>query len=237
MFTLRFAKVLTLLWIGFSPLLQAQQLTQTIRGRVVDETSKAPVVGAAVVLVGISPMKGSTTDIDGYFKIEQVPLGRYDLGISFVGYKNKVIPNIVVNSAKEVVLDIEILESVEQLEAVEITGQEDKRETLNEMSLISARGFTIEETERYAGTFNDAARMVANYAGVNSDPAGNNDIIVRGNSSKGILWRLDGVEIANPNHFAVEGNTGGGINALNSTMLTNSDFLTGAFAPEYGNAT
>ena len=214
----------------------AQSLTQTIRGRVVDETSLTPIPGVTVVIVGSEPLKGAVTDIDGYFKIESVPVGRVDLGVSFVGYKPRLISNVVVNSGKEVVLDITIVENVEQIETVEITGSGEKEKTLNEMSLISARAFTIEETERYAGTFNDAARMAANFAGVTGDPAGNNDIIVRGNSPKGILWRLDGIEITNPNHFAVEGGTGGGINALNSTMLTNSDFLTGAFAPEYGNA-
>ena len=78
--------------------------------------------------------------------------------------------------------------------------------------------------------------MVSSFAGVNGDAQGNNDIVVRGNSPRGILWRLEGTEIPNPNHFANEGATGGPINALNSNMLGNSDFFTGAFAPEYGNA-
>jgi hypothetical protein len=78
--------------------------------------------------------------------------------------------------------------------------------------------------------------MVSAFAGVTSDPEGDNDIVVRGNSPKGILWRLEGIEIPNPNHFADEGSTGGPINAINSELLSNSDFYTGAFAPEYGDA-
>jgi len=76
--------------------------------------------------------------------------------------------------------------------------------------------------------------MVSSFAGVTSNAEGNNDIVVRGNSPKGILWRLEGIEIPNSNHFAFEGGTGGPINVLNSIMLTDSDFFSGAFAPEYG---
>ena len=127
-------------------------------------------------------------------------------------------------------------ESVSALKEVVVTAKKDKSEVLNEMALVSARSFTVDETKRFAGSFNDPARMVASYAGVQSNAEGSNEIVVRGNSSRGILWRLEGVEIPNPNHFADEGSTGGPINALNSNMLSDSDFFTGAFAPEYGNA-
>ncbi|MDH5400816.1 MAG: TonB-dependent receptor, partial [Cyclobacteriaceae bacterium] len=154
-----------------------------------------------------------------------------------MGYEEKTLSNIVVNSGKEVVLKIEIVEAVMGLEEVVIIADDlPKNEALNEMSIVSTRTFSVEETTRFAGTLNDPARMAANYAGVNASPVGNNDIIVRGNSPKGMLWRLEGIEIPNPNHFAGEGATGGPINALNSSVLANSDFLTGAFSPEYGNA-
>ena len=117
------------------------------------------------------------------------------------------------------------------MEAIEIKADKDKSEIANEMALTSARGFTVEETKRYAGSFNDPARMVSAYAGVDTDPSGNNSIIVRGNSPKGIQWRLEGIDIPNPNHFSDEGATGGPINTLNSQMLANSEFYTGAFAP------
>jgi len=215
----------------------SQVLQQSIRGRVVDENTKAAAFGANIIIAGSDPILGSVTDIDGYFKITNVPIGRIELIVSFIGYESRVIPNVIVDSGKEVFVTIELVEKINMLKGVEVVGNNDKTATQNEMSLISTRNFSTDETERYAGTFSDPARMVVNYAGVSSDPDGNNDIIVRGNSSKGILWRLDGIEIPNPNHFSFEGGSGGGINALNSTMLTNSDFLTGAFAPEYGNAT
>lgn len=214
----------------------SQPITQTVRGQITDQDSKSPLIGATVLVAGTDPVLGSVTDIDGNFRIDNVPVGRASLLITYMGYEDKAIPSVQVSSAKEVVLNINLIESVDKLDEVVVTAKNDKSEVLNEMALVSARSFSVEETQRYAGAINDPARMVSAFAGVNGDAQGNNDIVVRGNSSKGILWRLEGMEIPNPNHFANEGATGGPVNALNSNMLDNSDFFTGAFAPEYGNA-
>ena len=214
----------------------AQEVTQTIRGKIVDQDSRATLIGANILVVASDPILGASTDLDGTFRIENVPLGRTNLKVTYLGYEEKVIPNVIVEAGKEVVLEIELAESVVNMEEVKVTAKKNKAEALNEMAMVSAKSFTVEETSRYAGSLGDPARMVSAYAGVTGDATGNNDIVVRGNSSKGIQWRLEGVEIPNPNHFANEGMTGGPINALNSDMLSNSDFFTGAFAPQYGNA-
>ena len=215
---------------------RAQEGTQTIRGTLTDQDAQTPLIGATVQIIGSDPIKGAVTDLSGNFRIENVTLGRVSLHITYIGYEDKVIPNVLVTSAKEVILNIPMQESVESLEEVVVTAQKNRSEVLNEMATVSARTFSVEETQRYAGAISDPARMVASFAGVTGNAEGNNDIVVRGNSPKGILWRLEGVEIPNPNHFANEGATGGPINALNSNMLDNSDFFSGAFAPEYGNA-
>lgn len=209
---------------------------QTIRGKIIDQDSRATIIGANILIIDSDPILGSSTGVDGTFRIEDVSVGRVSIQISSMGYETKVIPNIVVSSTKEVILNVELLESMVKLEDITVMGKKNRHEALNEMALVSAKSFTVEETGRYAGSLNDPARMVAGFAGVTGDAMGNNDIVVRGNSPKGILWRLEGIEIPNPNHFANEGSTGGPINALNSSMLANSDFFSGAFAPEYGNA-
>lgn len=215
--------------------LQAQTLTQTVRGKIVDEDSQTPLPGANVIVAGM-PHLAASTGADGYFRIEKVPVGRITLHVTFIGYEDRIIPNILVTSGKETVLDLSLKESYVMMDALVVDSDIDKTELSNEMALTSARVFTVEETKRYAGSFNDPARMVSAYAGVTSDPAGDNYIIVRGNSPKGIQWRLEGIDIPNPNHFSEEGATGGPINALNSQMLSNSEFYTGAFPAEYGNA-
>ncbi|GAG13922.1 unnamed protein product, partial [marine sediment metagenome] len=175
-----------------------------------------------------------TTDLEGYYRIENVPVGRYTVIVSILGYRQQVIPNIIVNSGKEVILHFEMEESVETMGEVVITAGR-KTETINEMTSVSARTFAVEETERYAGSRGDPARMASNFAGVQGANDSSNDIVIRGNSPLGILWRFDGVNIPNPNHFGVSGTTGGPVGILNNKVLSNSDFMTGAFPAEYGN--
>lgn len=215
----------------------SQQINQTIRGTIVDQDSQMPLIGATVIVMGSDPILGAAADIDGNFRIDNVPIGRVTLQITSVGYEDKTIPNLLINSAKEEILNVTLQESVSTLDEIVIKANVSQGEALNEMAIISAHTFSVEETQRFAGSFDDPARMVSAFAGVSGNTEGNNDIIVRGNSSKGILWRLEGIAIPNPNHFAGEGSTGGPINALSSKMLSNSDFFTGAFAPEYGDAT
>ncbi|MEZ5196133.1 MAG: TonB-dependent receptor [Bacteroidales bacterium] len=213
-----------------------QELTQVVRGTLVDKDSKMGLFGASLVIAGSNPQKGTITDENGDFNFGQLPVGRYDIIIYYMGYETRTLSNILVGTGKEVVLRVELTESVVNLEEVVVKGKEHKSETLNEMSTVSARTFTVEETRRYAGSFNDPGRMASSFAGVTGDPSGNNEIIVRGNSPRGMLWRLEEIEIPNPNHFAEEGSTGGPISILNGATLDNSDFFTGAFPAEYGNA-
>ena len=228
--------ILLLIFFLSSVRMHAQVLTQTIRGRIIDADSHTPVSDAILVISDTNPQISTVSDSDGIFKIIEVPVGRRNLKISLLGYEEKQMSNLLVVAGKEMVLEIEMRESFKYLKDVVISSRPDKTRVANDMALVSARGFSVEETKRYAGAINDPARMVASYAGVNSDGSGNNDIIVRGNNPRNIQWKLEGVEIPNPNHFASEGLTGGPINALNSQMLANSEFYTGAFNPQYGNA-
>jgi len=215
----------------------AADLHQMVRGKITDSDSKTPLIGANIIVINSEPLLGGSTDANGFFRIDKVPVGRVSLSITCIGYEEKVISNLLINSAKEFVLEIDMTESVVRMDEIVISAnQQNKNEVLNEMALVSARQFSVEETKRYAGAFNDPARMVSAFAGNNTAAEGNNFIIVRGNSPKGVQWRMEGIEIPNPNHFADEGSTGGAINALNSNMLSNSDFFSGAFPADYGNA-
>lgn len=209
---------------------------QTIRGRVVDKASKMPLTGASVALLGNNQNTGSATDIDGNFRIPNVSVGRQGIKITYLGYKPAIIENLIVSSGKETVLEVELEESAVQMNTVIVESNSRKDEAVNKMTTVSARSFTVEETEKYAGSRGDVARMASNFAGVMGADDSRNDIIIRGNSPSGLLWKLDDVEIPNPNHFAENGTTGGPVCMLNNNLLMNSDFLTGAFPAEYGNA-
>lgn len=215
--------------------LQAQTLTQTVRGKVVDQITKATMPGATVMILNTDPLMGATTDLDGDFKILQVPVGTHTIRVSFVGYKDLILPNVLVNSGKEVVLTIAVEEDYGQMQEVVVVANEKDR-TVNDMVTVSGRTFSVEETRKFAAAVNDPGRMAASFSGVVSTDDGNNNISIRGNSPNGLLWRMEGIDIPNPNHFVNPGTSGGGISILSSQLLTNSDFLTGAFAAEYGNA-
>jgi hypothetical protein len=216
--------------------IQAQR-TQTMRGIVVDSDTGLPLPGVNIVLPETTPLLGAMTDANGEFTVAGVPVGRYSVAVSFVGYQPLTYPNIQLESGKETVLMFPMVQSVEEIEEVIITGTESKTSAGNDMATVSARRFSTDETERYAGSLGDPSRMAANFAGVMSVSPERNDIVIRGNSPTGLLWRLDGIEIPNPNHFGALGTTGGPVSMLNNNLLTNSDFYTGAFPAEYGNAT
>lgn len=209
-------------------------LTQTVRGTLIDSHSKIPLIGATVRILETDPVIGTLTNIDGKFRLEKIPVGRIDLQVSYVGFETITIPNLVVNSGKEVVLNISMKESVVKMEEIVVTANQNKGEALNDMVIVGARSVSAEETKRYAGGFSDPSRILTNFAGVTSSQNGENDVIVRGNSPKYIQWRLEGVEITNPTHFADQNAIKGGISALNNNLLSTSDFYTGAFSPEYG---
>jgi hypothetical protein len=209
---------------------------QVVKGTVKDKDTQSSLIGATVVLEGTNPVIGVTTDVDGNFKIQQVPVGRYNIQISYIGYEPFVVRELLVSSGKEIVLNIELKESALELEGVTIKAFSNKDQPINTMASISVRQLNVEETNRYAGGFDDPARLASSYAGV-SGSLSNNAIVIRGNSPKGLLWRMEGVEISTPSHFAnITTFGGGGITALSSQMLANSDFYTGAFPAEYGNA-
>ncbi|WP_317898856.1 TonB-dependent receptor [Aurantibacillus circumpalustris] len=209
--------------------------TQNIRGVIIDKQSQMQIPGANVVLMGSDPIKGSVSNADGRFKITEVKAGRYDLKISYLGYKEIVLPNIDVSAGKEVVLEIGMEENISSLEEVVVSGSK-KNETQNEMVSVSGRSFSMEEVNRYAGGRSDPSRLAANFAGVSSPDDSRNDIVIRGNSPTGVLWRIEGLNIPNPNHFSTVGTTGGPVSAINTNVIKNSDFFTSAFPAEYGNA-
>lgn len=211
-----------------------QELKQIVRGTLLDADNKSPLIGATVVVVGSNPIVGTMVDVDGKFRLENIPIGRITLQLSYVGYVGKTIPNIVVNSGKEVFLQLMMEESVIKMDEVVITANENRGDPLNDLAIVSARSVSAEETTRYAGGFNDPSRIMSNFAGVTATQDGSNDVIVRGNSPKYVQWRLEGVQITNPNHFGEQSSVGGSVSTLNNNMLATSDFYTGAFSPEYG---
>jgi hypothetical protein len=228
--------IFLLLSVLINQCLYSQQLTQTVNGKVVDSQTEAPLAGVSVIIKNTDLVLGARTDNNGFFKIDNVPVGRQTVEFSYIGYLSYSEKNIFITTTREIYLEIKLEESVTSLNEVFVTVKQRKDESINQNAPVSARTFSVEETERYSGSIGDPARMASNFAGIATLCDQRNDIVIRGNSPLGVLWRLDGIEIPNPNHFSSFGASGGPISILNNNLLTNSDFFTGAFPAEYGNA-
>lgn len=210
--------------------------TQTLRGNVMDVDSKTPLIGATISLQATQGM-GTSTDKNGQFELTKVPIGRQDFVIQYIGYEPQILSQILITPSREVVVEINLKESILKMEEIEVRASAHNHKALNEMSMISARSMTMEELNRQPATLYDPARMALSFPGVSvGEDDFVNEIVVRGNSPRGILWRLEGVEIHSPNHFGELGSAGGGISILSANAMGTSDFFAGAFPAEYGNA-
>ena len=228
--------VLILFFLAFISTHAQENLTQTIKGKVVDNQTKQPLLGVNVLLLNSDPKVGTTTDENGNFRLEGISIGRISLAFTYLGYEDFVVSEILVGSAKEIDLAINLVEAFGQLDEVVITSKKDPRNPNNTIATVSARSFSVEETKRFPASISDPGRMALSFAGVTNSDDETNEIIIRGNAPNQLLWRIEGLEVPEPNHFSEEGYSPGAISMLNNNMLGRSDFFTGAFPANYGNA-
>jgi len=215
-----------------------QAPTQNIRGRITDADSGRRLAGATVFLPALE--RGAVTDSSGQYRLADVPVGWYQLEVSHVGYGQVLLTEVLLESGKEAVLNIELRESALSLEAVEVTASRSDKRVAHPLSVQT---ITVEETRRFPATFYDPARLATAFAGVANDNDQANGLIIRGNSPNSLAWRLEEVDIVNPNHTPNAGTfsdrvtqNAGGVNILSAQMLGTSHFYTGAFPAQYGNA-
>ena len=139
----------------------AQELTQVVRGQVIDIESQTPLAFASIAVITTDPVLGTITDDNGHFRLENVPVGRHDIKVSYMGYENQVIPELMVSTGKELVLTIKMKEQISELKEVTVKAYTKKDKPLNSMATVSARAFSVEEARRYAGGWDDPARLAA----------------------------------------------------------------------------
>lgn len=215
---------------------KTKTITQSVHGIVTDGASKQPLAGVVIILQSNKDIN-TVTDENGAFTLNNIPVGRQTFLFKLVGFDDYAIAETPVISGKQLELNVSMNEKLTKLQDVVVKAAgKDRIKPMNEFAAVSARAFSVEETRRYAAAFADPARMVQNFPGVSNAGDMDNSIVVRGNSPKGVLWRMEGIEIPNPNHFTSQGASGGAISMLNANTLGNSDFYTGAFVPEIGNA-
>lgn len=228
-------------WIGGLILLMwtGQVAGQSFHGHVREHHGYDPVVGANITVVEPAPkaseLQGTSTDSLGRFALDLAP-GRYDVLISAVGYEKRLLQEVLIKAGKQVVVDIRLTPAVYELGEVIVSASTSR-------DLEGIRSITVEETMRYAATYFDPARLALSLPAVASTNDQNNNISIRGNSPNHLRWRLEGVEIVNPNHLSNAGTlsdrptqNGGGVNILSTQMMSNAHFVYGAFDASYSNS-
>lgn len=209
---------------------------QTIRGEVVDALTGEPLIGAHVSLKSDTITRNTITDVDGKFAFERLPIRRYTVEAQYLGFDPVAETDLAVSTAKETVVKLEMNENQNQLAEVVIKPKVKKESPLNSMMLTGGKMLSVDEASRFAGAFDDPARMVNSFAGVSSTGT-HNSLEVHGNAPHMVQYRIEGVEVPAFNHMNDAYVLGGGvISALSSQVTGNSDFAYSAFPAEYGNA-
>ena len=231
--------LLSILFFSFVQV-KAQDFSQQVRGKVFDELTGKPLDKALLTLTVASEELEALSNEKGEFRFANVPIGRHELSISQEGYSPYIISDLLISAGKESVLEIGMKYSNFEIDGVDILQKSSRKYNIEQ---VSTRVFTVEESQRIAATYYDPARLVATYPGVAVASDESNSLIIRGNSPNGVLWRLEGVDIVNPNHSSSTGTftdrlsqSGGGTNILSNQLLTDSRIQTSAFDPQYGNA-
>ena len=226
---------LTLLLFFITLFSFSQEITQNIKGKVVDQQSEFPLMGAEVVVHINDQDYWAVCNKSGEYRIENVPVGKINIQAHFNGFFTKSFTQIHLVSGKELVVNFSLLEKLEGLDEVVIQAKT-KRDNVSFVTASTA-SFNVEQTKQYAGSLNDVSRMAMNYAGVNGNDDTRNDIIVRGNNPASLLWVIEGTSVPSPNHYSTSGSSGGPVSMLNINTLSRSDFLSGAFPANFGNTT
>ncbi len=228
--------LIAILLIFITSLLSGQEdYVHNIKGQITEASTGLPLIGASVFILDSDPLIGTSTDENGYYRFDNLPVKRYSIACSYIGYKSQAANNMLLTTGKELIIDFALEEDLMTVE-VEITAIKEQDVKSSELATVSVQTFNSEVASRYAGSRSDVARMAASFAGVSANDDSRNDIVIRGNSPAGLLWRLNGIDIPNPSHFGALGATGGPVSMLNNNLLSNSLFITGAFPANYGNA-
>ena len=208
---------------------------ETLRGTVKDAITGEPLMGATVKIVEM-PDAAAVADLDGNFLINLSKGGRYTIEVNYIGYEPSVLKEILISGAKEVVMDIALRENSTELAEVVVKPRVNKEATVNPNVLTGGVMLSMEEASRFAGGYNDPARLVMSFAGVSGD-AGGSGLSIHGNAPERMQYRIEGVEVFTPNHFNDMWNAGYGlVSGLNSNVIANSDFFTSTFNANYNNA-
>lgn len=207
----------------------AQQARGEIYGKVIDATTKQPLIGANVVILGTA--LGDATDLNGEYQIKGIEPNIYQVRASSIGYNSITKTDVAINSSRPIQLDFELTEQVLQLESVTVQADYFSRVPTE---ITSVKNFSYEEIRRAPGGFEDVVRALSILPGVAQAEPGRNDLVVRGGAPSENLYIVDGIEVPNINHFGTQGASGGALSYINLDYVKETSFSTGGFSAKFG---
>lgn len=203
----------------------ASAQTFTIHGKVIDQKTRQGIPYANVYIEG-NIQTGTATDSIGRFQIDNAKPGIHRLVVSCIGYKDKLTSEYMV-SARTPFIEVELEEDAQMLGEVTISPSPLRRTTESPVSLFV---IGLQDIEKIPGANRDISRIVRSFPGVSFSPIGyRNDLIVRGGGPSENRYFMDGIEIPNINHFSTQGASGGPVGIINSDLVREINFYTGAF--------
>jgi len=212
------------------PSSEASTKTGQISGIVTSATTGEPLPGATVMVDGTP--RGTSSNINGSYKIMNVPVGIHTLKAQLLGYLPATRTDIVVNSIHPTEIDIALYESAIQTQGLIVTPDYFDRTA---ESKISTQVQSNEEIRRLPGAFEDVVRAISILPGVAQALPGRNDLIVRGGAPSENLYIVDNIALSNINHFGTQGASGGPLSFVNLDYVEATSFSTGGFGARYGN--
>jgi hypothetical protein len=207
------------------------QLKGMLEGQVIDSRNQEALPGVNVVLVEQSTM-GAATDENGYFSISGIPVGRYSVKSSLLGYESTIITNVIVSTGRSTKIKITLSETTLQVNETEVTGDYFQRGAM--ISPISAAKIDAAELKRNPGSLQDIQRVVQILPGIGNSSDNLNELIVRGGSPDENLTILDYIEIPSISHYSNQMNSAGPINMVNADLVEDFQFSSGGFPAQYG---
>jgi hypothetical protein len=208
----------------------------SIKGRIIEQSTKRPVAGATV-MIRDNPFSTST-DSAGAFLLTNIPAGNYSLDITTIGFQPKTLTDIPVTAGKAYYLETELLQEAVQLGAVSVRAFKGEN---NPMAPVSSFSFSREEIFRSPGAQGDIFRAIGILPGVVSSGGQYSAIAVRGQGTADNIYMADDIPLFQVSHLEIEGfnagfndPNGGRFSIFAPRVVDNATFQGGGFSAQYG---
>jgi hypothetical protein len=200
-----------------------------IKGQVQDKETKAALIGVNVSLSGT--VMGAATNEDGWFVVENVPVGSYSIQFSHIGYEQLQKTDVIVKSKRITFANTELKQSPLEMDEVVVSRGYFSRVKEQPTSAVN---FSAEEIRRGPGTLGDVSRAIYGLPGIAKVNDSFNSLIVRGGSPSENTFFVDNIEMPNISHFSIQGTSGGFLSLLNGDLVRDVNFYSGGYSSMYG---